>query len=44
MALTHYTDFGPYVRYPAWRPHTEQVAFERAFATGNIYAIDIPAK
>jgi Tol biopolymer transport system component/DNA-binding winged helix-turn-helix (wHTH) protein len=40
--LTHYTDFGSYVRYPAWRPHTEQVVFERTSSTGNIYAIAIP--
>jgi Tol biopolymer transport system component/DNA-binding winged helix-turn-helix (wHTH) protein len=43
-ALTHYTDFGSYVRYPTWRPHTEQVVYERTSATGNIYAIDILAK
>jgi Tol biopolymer transport system component len=33
--LTHYTDFGSYVRSPAWRPHTEDIVYEHA-------AIDIP--
>jgi Tol biopolymer transport system component/DNA-binding winged helix-turn-helix (wHTH) protein len=39
--LTHYTDFGSYVRSPAWRPHTEEIVYERTAVTGNVYAIDI---
>jgi Tol biopolymer transport system component len=39
--LTHYTDFGAYVRYPAWRPHTEQLVYEKTSVAGNIYSIDI---
>jgi Tol biopolymer transport system component len=42
--LTHYTDFASYVRYPAWRPGTERIVYERTSMTGNVYAIDIPAK
>ncbi len=42
--LTHYTEFGPYVRYPAWRPNTEQIVYERTSMTGNVYALEIPAK
>jgi len=39
--LTQYTDFGDYVRYPAWRPHTEQMVYEKTAAVGNIYSIEI---
>jgi hypothetical protein len=31
------------VRSPAWRPGTEQMAFEYTEIKGNVYAIDLPA-
>jgi serine/threonine protein kinase len=41
--VTHYTAFGSVVRSPAWRPGTEQMAFEYTEVKGNVNAIDLPA-
>jgi len=40
--VTNYTAFGSVVRSPAWRPATEQMAFEYTEVKGNVYAIDLP--
>jgi TolB protein len=40
--VTNYTAFGSVVRSPAWRPGTEQMAFEYTEIRGNVYAIDLP--
>ena len=34
--ITHHTAFGSFVRSPAWRPGTEQMAYEYSEAKGNI--------
>jgi len=34
--LTHHTAFGSFVRSPAWRPGTEQMAYEFSEVKGNI--------
>jgi Tol biopolymer transport system component len=41
--VTNYTAFGSVVRSPAWRPGTEQMAFEYTEVKGNVYSIDLPA-
>jgi Tol biopolymer transport system component len=41
--VTNYTAYGSVVRSPAWRPGTEQMAFEYTEVKGNVYAIDLPA-
>jgi len=38
---TNYTAYGSVVRSPAWRPGTEQMAFEYTEIKGNVYAIDL---
>ena len=38
--VTHFTAFGSVVRSPAWRPGTEQLAFEFTEVKGNVYALD----
>jgi Tol biopolymer transport system component len=40
--VTSYTAYGSVVRSPAWRPGTEQMAFEYTEVKGNVYAIDLP--
>jgi serine/threonine protein kinase/sugar lactone lactonase YvrE len=40
--VTNYTAYGSVVRSPAWRPGTEQMAFEYTEVKGNVYAIDLP--
>ena len=40
--VTDYTAYGSVVRSPAWRPGTEQMAFEFTEVKGNVYAIDLP--
>jgi len=40
--VTYYTAFGSVVRSPAWRPGTEQMAFELTEVKGNVYAIELP--
>ncbi len=39
--ITHYTAFGSVVRAPAWRPGTEQMAFELTEIKGNVYSLDM---
>ncbi|MGO9257668.1 MAG: protein kinase domain-containing protein [Bryobacteraceae bacterium] len=39
--VTNYTAYGSVVRSPAWRPGTEQMAFEYTEVKGNVYAIDL---
>jgi eukaryotic-like serine/threonine-protein kinase len=41
--VTDYTAYGSVVRSPAWRPGTEQIAFEFTEVKGNVYGIDLPA-
>ena len=41
--ITHYTAFGSVVRSPAWRPGTEQMAFELTEIKGNVYSLDLRA-
>jgi Tol biopolymer transport system component len=40
--LTHLTSYGPYVRYPAWRPGSEQIVYEYSQVKGNVYLLDLP--
>jgi hypothetical protein len=40
--VTNYTAFGSVVRSPAWRPGTDQMAFEFREIRGNAYSIDLP--
>ena len=34
--ITHYTAYGSFVRNPAWRPGTEEIAFEYSQVKGNV--------
>ncbi len=40
--VTNYTAFESVVRSPAWRPGTDQMAFEFTEIKGNVYSIDLP--
>jgi len=40
--MTHFTTFVPFVRYPAWRPGTEEIVFEYSQIRGNVYLLDLP--
>jgi Tol biopolymer transport system component len=40
--VTHYTAYGSVVRSPAWRPGTEEMAFEFTEVKGNVYALELP--
>ena len=40
--VTHYTAFGSVVRSPAWRPGTEQMAFELTEVKGNVHSVELP--
>ncbi len=40
--LTTESAFGPFVRSPAWRPHTGLLAYERFQVRGNIFALELP--
>ncbi len=40
--MTKESAFGPFVRSPAWRPGTDQIAYERYQVRGNIFALDLP--
>jgi eukaryotic-like serine/threonine-protein kinase len=40
--VTNYTAYGSVVRSPAWRPGTEQMAFEYTEVKGNVYTIELP--
>jgi Tol biopolymer transport system component len=39
--VTHYTAFGSFVRSPAWRPGTEQIAYEYSDVKGNIERLQL---
>jgi Tol biopolymer transport system component len=34
--ITHHTAYGSFVRSPAWRPGTEQMAYEYSEVKGNV--------
>ena len=40
--LTHYTTYGSFVRSPAWRPETEEIAYDYSQVKGNVYLLDVP--
>ena len=40
--LTGYTKPNTYVRYPAWSPRGDQIVYEYAETTGNVWMIDLP--
>ena len=40
--VTRFTSYGPYVRYPAWRPGSEEIVFEYSQVKGNVYMLDLP--
>ncbi|MDQ3820754.1 MAG: hypothetical protein M3362_24140, partial [Acidobacteriota bacterium] len=39
--LTNYTKLNAYVRYPVWSPRGDQVVYEYAETTGNIWMLDL---
>ena len=39
--LTNYTKLNSYVRYPSWSPTDNQIAFEYAETTGNVWIADL---
>jgi len=39
--LTHYTNENEYVRYPAWSPRGDQIVYEYAQTTGNIWTMRV---
>jgi TolB protein len=39
--LTHYRKLNAFVRYPSWSPLGNQIVFEHAETTGNIWMIDV---
>jgi Tol biopolymer transport system component len=39
--LTHYTRDNSYVRYPAWSPLGDQIVYEYAETTGNIWTMRV---
>ena len=39
--LTHYTQLNEYVRYPAWSPLGNQIVYEYAETTGNIWLMEL---
>jgi Tol biopolymer transport system component len=40
--LTDYTNRHSFVRYPAWSPRGDQIVYEYAETTGNIWLMDLP--
>ncbi len=40
--VTHFTTYGPFVRYPAWRPGSEEIVYEYSQVKGNVYLLDLP--
>jgi Tol biopolymer transport system component len=40
--VTHLTTYGPFVRYPAWRPGSEEIVYEYSQVKGNVYLLDLP--
>lgn len=39
--LTRETGFGPFVRSPAWRPGTEEIAYESFQVRGNVFQLEL---
>lgn len=39
--LTNYKKLNAFVRYPSWSPRDDQISFEYAETTGNIYMVDL---
>jgi Tol biopolymer transport system component len=39
--ITHYTNLSSFVRYPSWSPLGNQIVYEYAEQTGNIWMIDL---
>jgi Tol biopolymer transport system component len=39
--LTNYTKLNAYVRYPAWSPLSDQIVYEYAETTGNIWSMEL---
>ena len=39
--LTHYSKFNAFVRYPAWSPSGNQIVYEYAETTGNVWVMDL---
>lgn len=39
--LTNYTKLNSFVRYPAWSPKGDQIAYEYSETTGNVWVADI---
>ncbi len=39
--LTNYKSIASYVRYPAWSPRNDRIAYEYAETTGNIWMIEL---
>jgi Tol biopolymer transport system component/DNA-binding winged helix-turn-helix (wHTH) protein len=40
--LTNYSSRNSFVRYPAWSPRGDQIVYEYAETTGNIWLMDLP--
>ena len=38
--LTDYLRLNAYVRYPAWSPRDDQIVFEYAETTGNVWLLE----
>jgi len=38
--LTDYRRLNAYVRYPAWSPRDDQIVFEYAETTGNVWLLE----
>jgi Tol biopolymer transport system component len=39
--LTHFNKLNPHVRYPSWSPLGNQIVFEYAETTGNIWMMEL---
>ena len=39
--LTHYSKFNAFVRYPAWSPSGNQIVYEYAETTGNVWVMEM---
>jgi Tol biopolymer transport system component len=39
--LTHYKKLNAFVRYPAWSPLGDRIAYEYAETTGNIWMVEV---
>jgi len=39
--LTNFTKLNSYVRYPAWSPLNDKIAYEYSETTGNIWMVEL---